>query len=190
MLNDDLIKILQKYKKNLDDKTEIATVRELLYRIKNDPDLFIRKKVPGKIDVGASILLLSQDKKRGLFLFHKKIKKWTMPGGHADGEKNLYKVALEELKEEVGITLNQKLITMPNFIYKFDYPSNVFGYKKSIINLFYIQICPVGQIPKIMEPDKCEELRWFSLDEIKKITKEDGYQSISRLVKMWEMLIE
>ena len=163
--------VIKDYKKSLIDLEEMKTVNELLDLIENDKDFFIRKKVSGKVDVAASVLLLSENMEKGLFLFHKKIKKWTMPGGHADGETDLYKVALDELNEEVDILLEKNSMATPKFIYKYNYPAEVFGYEKSIINLFYIEICPNDQKPKIMEPNKCEELKWMSLYEVKKMAK-------------------
>ena len=34
---------------------------------------------------------------------HRKLRMWLQLGGHADGEKNLFKVALREAEEESGI---------------------------------------------------------------------------------------
>jgi len=36
-------------------------------------------------------------------MYHAKIKMWLQPGGHADGDSNLLRVALKEVKEETGI---------------------------------------------------------------------------------------
>ena len=36
-------------------------------------------------------------------LFHAKLQRWLQPGGHADGEANLARVALQEATEESGI---------------------------------------------------------------------------------------
>ncbi len=36
-------------------------------------------------------------------MFHTKLQKWLQPGGHADGDPNLARVALREAEEETGI---------------------------------------------------------------------------------------
>lgn len=36
-------------------------------------------------------------------MLHAKLGKWVQPGGHADGEKNLFLAAKRELEEETGI---------------------------------------------------------------------------------------
>jgi 8-oxo-dGTP pyrophosphatase MutT (NUDIX family) len=34
---------------------------------------------------------------------HAALKKWLQPGGHADGDENIYRVALREANEETGL---------------------------------------------------------------------------------------
>ncbi len=43
-------------------------------------------------------------------LHHAKLNKWLQPGGHADGDENLLRVAQKELDEETGLT-EYKLIS-------------------------------------------------------------------------------
>jgi 8-oxo-dGTP pyrophosphatase MutT (NUDIX family) len=38
-----------------------------------------------------------------LLLLHRKVQRWLQPGGHADGDGNLARVALREAAEETGI---------------------------------------------------------------------------------------
>ncbi|MFN7663113.1 MAG: NUDIX hydrolase [Alphaproteobacteria bacterium] len=38
-----------------------------------------------------------------LLIHHRKLGLWLQPGGHADGESNVFKVALKEAQEETGI---------------------------------------------------------------------------------------
>ena len=38
-----------------------------------------------------------------LLLFHAKVQRWLQPGGHADGDGHLARVALREAEEETGI---------------------------------------------------------------------------------------
>lgn len=39
-----------------------------------------------------------------LLIMHPKFHTWFQPGGHADGEDNLFNVAMRELEEELGLT--------------------------------------------------------------------------------------
>ena len=50
-----------------------------------------------------SALVVHADLERTLVLFHTKLQIWVQPGGHADGDANLARVALREAIEETGI---------------------------------------------------------------------------------------
>ena len=50
-----------------------------------------------------SAFVLSADGKRSLLLHHAKLQRWLQPGGHADGDVDLARVALREAREETGL---------------------------------------------------------------------------------------
>ena len=66
-----------------------------------EPDALLRQTRPGHLT--ASVLLVDQDASHVLLLHHTKLERWLQPGGHADGEANLARVALKEATEETGI---------------------------------------------------------------------------------------
>ena len=51
----------------------------------------------------ASAFLVDPARTRFLLVQHKKLGKWLQPGGHADGEADLYQVAAREAREETGL---------------------------------------------------------------------------------------
>ena len=51
---------------------------------------------------GSSLVVREKDHKI-LLMFHTKLQKWLQPGGHAEGDPNLARVALREAEEETGI---------------------------------------------------------------------------------------
>ena len=54
-----------------------------------------------------SVWIFDPIKRQVAMVFHKKMKRWLQPGGHADfDEPNLKVAALREAKEEVGLQLN------------------------------------------------------------------------------------
>jgi 8-oxo-dGTP pyrophosphatase MutT (NUDIX family) len=50
-----------------------------------------------------SAFVVSDDGERAILLFHRKLRRWLQPGGHADGDMNLVHVAWREASEETGI---------------------------------------------------------------------------------------
>lgn len=50
-----------------------------------------------------SAWLVSADGERALLTHHAKLRRWLQPGGHADGDADLARVALREAEEESGL---------------------------------------------------------------------------------------
>ena len=62
---------------------------------------FLRERLDGHFT--ASALLVSADGRRTLLTHHRKLDRWLQPGGHADGDTDLARVALAEASEESGL---------------------------------------------------------------------------------------
>ncbi|WP_254775237.1 NUDIX hydrolase [Pseudoxanthomonas sp. GM95] len=67
-----------------------------------EPDPFVRARLEGHFT--ASAWLVSADGTRVLLMHHAKLLRWLQPGGHADGDVDLSRVALKEAEEETGLT--------------------------------------------------------------------------------------
>ncbi|NCF46894.1 MAG: NUDIX domain-containing protein [Alphaproteobacteria bacterium] len=48
---------------------------------------------------------MTPDRRSTVLVHHKKLNRWLQPGGHADGNGNLFEVALHEAFEETGLDL-------------------------------------------------------------------------------------
>ena len=62
---------------------------------------FFRCHLPGHFT--ASAFVFDASFSRILLMHHAKLNKWLQPGGHADGELNLWEAAKRELEEETGL---------------------------------------------------------------------------------------
>lgn len=154
-----LLQLLKEYESTA-SSDEKEVILELIQHVSENPNCFEREAKDGAKHIAASVLLITRDFKKALFLWHTKIGRWTQPGGHADGNPDLQSVALKELEEETGITGAQLVSPVLLDIYRFDYQREVFGYQKSIYNLCFVAFLPEGQEPKIMEPVKCKEMHF------------------------------
>lgn len=80
---------------------EAASV-DLFARLAADAgDPYVRERLEGHFT--ASSWLASRDGLRTLLTHHRKLGLWLQPGGHADGDRDLARVALREAEEETGL---------------------------------------------------------------------------------------
>jgi 8-oxo-dGTP pyrophosphatase MutT (NUDIX family) len=65
------------------------------------PDALFRTCLDGHLTGSAAVV--DPGRKAALILHHVKLDRWLQPGGHADGDSDLARVALTEATEETGI---------------------------------------------------------------------------------------
>lgn len=79
-----------------------AAADEFISFLHSHPDVFHRHHPPGHFT--GSAWLVSADGQRVLLTHHRKLRRWLQPGGHADGDPDLARVALREAQEESGLS--------------------------------------------------------------------------------------
>jgi len=83
---------------------------------------------------------------------------WSFPGGHLEFNEDLEECAKREVKEEVGIKVdNLKFITITNDIFKDE--------EKHYITIYLLAENYSGEV-KLLEPHKCEEWGWFEWNNL------------------------
>lgn len=75
--------------------------REVLAAVDADLQILVRSARPGHLT--GSGLVVDAAGEQFVLIHHRKLQIWVQPGGHADGEANLARVALDECTEETGI---------------------------------------------------------------------------------------
>jgi len=84
---------------------EAGYVQRAIGYIEEHEDCFYRELWP--IHVTGSAWVVSPDRNQVLMMHHKKHDQWFQPGGHADGDADIVRVALRETSEETGMDLSQ-----------------------------------------------------------------------------------
>jgi 8-oxo-dGTP pyrophosphatase MutT (NUDIX family) len=91
--------LLENYKTPFDEeKIFLLDFIELL----EDPLAFSREREQGHFT--GSAWIVNKDRTHALLTLHRKLDKWLQLGGHADSNDNLLEVALDEAREESGLT--------------------------------------------------------------------------------------
>lgn len=82
---------------------------------------------------------------------------WAFPGGHLEYMESFKKCALREIKEECGIKVKNL---------RFQLLARVKVYKpKDYTHINLLAEWKSGE-PRVLEPNKCKEWRWFPLDKL------------------------
>jgi 8-oxo-dGTP diphosphatase len=81
---------------------------------------------------------------------------WSFPGGKLDFFETIEHCAIRETLEETG--LNIKVIPY----YKKNCTEDFFDNEKKHYLTVYVEANYLSGIPKVLEPDKCEEWEWYN----------------------------
>ena len=95
-----LLALLREYASRHPDE-QVAVSRMVAF-VRAHANCFLRSCVPGHVT--GSAWLVSQDGQRVLLTHHRKLNRWLQPGGHADGDSRVERVALREAEEESGLS--------------------------------------------------------------------------------------
>ncbi len=82
---------------------------------------------------------------------------WAPPGGHLDFGETVEACAYRELLEETSLKANS--IKLGSWV------ENIFDEKKHYITIF-VSVNEFEGEPQVLEPEKCETWKWFSLDDL------------------------
>jgi len=103
MHRQELLSLLQRHGTRFMD--EAAYIRRAITFVEEHEDIFYRELWPAHVT--GSAWVVSPDRRRVLMMHHRKHGQWFQPGGHADGDADILRVALRETAEETGMEPGQ-----------------------------------------------------------------------------------
>ncbi len=151
--------------------------------IKANQDCFERSLEIGHITGSAWIVNPGRD--RFLLTFHKKLELWLQLGGHADGNADVFEVALREAREESGVS---NIAPLSERIFDLDI-HRIPEHKGVLEHLHYDVrfICEANDSKELTISDESHDLRWLTAEEVRERTTEE---SILRMLRKTPRLSE
>jgi len=157
-------------------KDEQLFVPEFLKLLQAD-QCFHRDHHPGHIT--GSAWILDEDKSHVLLIHHAKLNKWLQPGGHADGDENILRVALREAKEETGLT---NLVLFPPSVFDVDIhpiPARVDFPEHLHYDVRFAFIASKKE--NLIMSDESHDVQWIQIENVGDYTQRNP--SIMRMIK-------
>lgn len=131
---------------------------------------FDRATMPGHVT--ASCWIVDEARTATVMVFHRKHQSWVQPGGHADGDGDLRRVALREALEETG--LRSLRFAQPDIydIYVYDNPAR--GDKPAHVHydirfLFYADR---DEAPVLS--DESHDVAWIDFSDLRSVAPDDS----------------
>jgi 8-oxo-dGTP pyrophosphatase MutT (NUDIX family) len=143
---------------------EAAYVRRAIEYIENNPGCFEREH--GPVHVTGSAWVVNPDRSCVLLVHHGKLHEWYQPGGHADGDPDVLRVALREATEESGVDDEHIHLVTPE-VFDVDIhmiPASTAAPAHGHIDIrFLLEIDDVHDVPGSHES---HEVRWIELHRV------------------------
>lgn len=156
------------------DETE--TVGRFIDFVRTEGDCFERSLAVGHVT--GSAWIVNADGSQVLLTHHRKLDRWLQLGGHADGDPDVFAVALKEAREESGLSDFAAVIEGI-----FDLDIHPIPARKSDPEHLHYDVRyllrATGATDYVVS-DESHDLRWVPLDEVTTLTTED---SMTRMVR-------
>lgn len=147
---------------------EVGYVRRAIDLIERDEHIFERAR---SMHVTASTWVVNPDRTLVLLMHHRKYGQWFQPGGHADGDPDVRRVALRECAEETGIDAPQIRLVHPDI---FDVDMHSVPTVGKVQAHDHIDIRFAVEIDEHLEipgNNESHAVEWFALHDVMHVSK-------------------
>ena len=149
------------------NEQEETDKKQILSLLSSGQDLYTRDNPVAHLT--ASSWVVSPDRKQVLLVYHNLYRSWSWMGGHADGDRDLCRVALRETREESGL---EDLTLVSPEIFSLE-SLTVDGHEKRgnyisshlHLNVTYLLEADPSQ-PIRVKPDENNGVAWFPVEEV------------------------
>lgn len=121
------------------------------------------------IHITSSGFVINKDKNKVLMVHHNIFNAWSLPGGHADGDKNLFGVAIREIEEETGV---KKISPVTDKIISLDILPVLGHFRKgkyvsAHLHISIVYLFEADESEKvIIKPDENSAVKWIPIDDV------------------------
>ena len=151
--------------------------RELLLRwLESGQDIYTRNNPVAHLS--ASAWVVSPDRHQVLMVYHNLYRSWSWLGGHADGDRDLCRVALREVQEESG--LESPVLLLPEIfsleVLTVDGHEKRGRYVSSHLHLNVTYLLEGNpKMPLRPKPDENSGAAWFPVEELPRRVSEPWF---------------
>ena len=162
---------IEKYKPY--NEQEEKDKKLMLKYIDTFEDVLTRKNEFGHFT--ASSWAVNKDRTKVLMIYHNIYKSWTWTGGHADGESDLLKTAIRELKEETGVenvkVINDDIFSLEIICVNGHIKNGKYVSSHVHLNLTYLLEVDEKETLKIKKHEN-SGVKWINIEDIEKTSNE------------------
>ena len=159
------------------NKQEEADRDIILHCLRTLPDVFTRDSKTAHMT--ASGWVVNHRKDRVMMVYHNLYDSWSWMGGHADGDQDLLRVALREVREESGIKrvrpLLEEIFSLEVLTVNGHEKRGVYVPSHLHLNVTYLLEAEEDQ-EMIAKPDENSGVSWFGLEEAIERSSEEWFR--------------
>ena len=148
----------------------------ILQWLKENENAFSRKNTVAHMT--ASAWVVNKDRTKVLLVYHNIYNSWSWLGGHADGEKDLLKVAVREVKEEAGVQnvhpVSEEIFSLESLTVDGHVKNGSYISSHLHFNVTYLLEADSEESVSI-KPDENSGVSWFTPEEALKRSTEPWF---------------